>query len=207
MSSERGVTDPFQGTIGMRPAFRSPARLVVVGFRMGRGGSFHDPRCLRRHGRRHVAQRTGGSLPGPRRRQTPPAPSSTGDERCAARGTTPVCRGLTARDLCCMATIPRPDRARGGAMHRRCNGRRLLPGEHPSPPTAPVRSPVVRGAARGSSSLAFRIPLRSYRGSLARSRQVLVPVIAVGYLGCYLHPAGSDQECQAGGAARAPAGA
>src|SRR5690606_32606435 len=76
--------------------------------------------------------------------------------------------------------------------------------EHPSPPTAPVRSPMVRGAARGSSSLAFRIPLRSYRGSLARSRQVLVPVIASGRLGCHLHPAGRGEDCQAVAPIRLP---
>ena len=52
------------------------------------------------------------------------APSSTGDERCAARGTTPVRRDLTARDLGCTATAAGNPHA--GAIHRRVNGRRLL---------------------------------------------------------------------------------
>lgn len=64
-----------------------------------------------------------------------------------------------------------------GAMHRLCNGS-LLPGGTgcPSPPTGLVTA--VGGAARGASSLAIPIPHHSYRGSLHRSCQVLVPVVA-----------------------------
>ena len=127
------------------------------------------------------------------------APSSTGDERCAARGTTPVRRGLAARDLGCTAT------AAGNPARARCidaiTGVACSDPEHPSPPTSrPVRLLPLeggwhhrrfRGAARGAFSLAFRIPLRSNRGSLHRSRQVLVPVIASGHLHlpCILHAA------------------
>lgn len=127
------------------------------------------------------------------------APSSTGDERCAARGTTPVRRHLAAGDLGCTAT------AAGEPALARCidaiTGVACSGSEHPSPPTS---RPVglthrrFRGAARGAFSLAFPIPLRSDRGSLHRSRQVLVPVIASGRFGCSSHPAGSRRECQEG---------
>lgn len=42
-----------------------------------------------------------------------------------------------------------------------------------------MRRPGVRGAARRSCSPAFPLPLRSNRGSLSRSRRVLVLVVAV----------------------------
>lgn len=126
---------------------------------------------------------------------TPPSPTSAGDERCTARGTTPVRRDLAAHDLGCTTTTMA--KSHSGAMHRLDNGSHLPRMGHPSPPTS--RRWIhrwVRGAAQGSFSLAFRIPHHSLRGSLARFRQVLVPVIAVRFFNCYLHPAGKLEICQ-----------
>ena len=183
----------------MRPAGEPRAWRGAVRWVMGKAGSVHDPWHLRRllatARRRHG--RGGCQTREARRRQTPPAPSSTGDERCAARGTTPVRRGLTARDLGCTATMAWKRIARcidavtGVACSRGSTRRRLLRGRW-------LDHRRVRGAARGACSLAFRIPHHSNRGSLHRLRQVLVPVIASGRFGCYVHPAGSVSRCQAG---------
>jgi hypothetical protein len=69
------------------------------------------------------------------------------------------------------------------AMHRLCNGSRFS-GFNRVPVTAYWNRSgdrIVRGAARGSFSLAFLIPHHSTRGSLYLPCQVLVPVIAIGY--------------------------
>jgi hypothetical protein len=104
---------------------------------------------------------------------------STGDERCW-----PVVPPLFATPSRCAAFAARRDDCPGRCEERRiarCIGPvtgAVFPGApgYPSPPTA--RRSVVRGAARGSCSLAFLIPLRSDRGSLYPPCQVLVPVVA-----------------------------
>ena len=95
----------------------------------------------------------------------------TGDERCQARGTTPL-RGRVQRP-------PLPARrADDGA---RCGGSLTGAGSPCRAPAAAYWGALfapVRSGARRSCSPAFLVPLRSNRGSLARFRRVLVLVIA-----------------------------
>jgi len=56
---------------------------------------------------------------------------------------------------------------------------------------------VVGGAARGAFSLAILIPHHSTRGSLYRSCQVLVPVVAICSSVVLAHRAGTIDDCQA----------
>lgn len=96
----------------------------------------------------------------------------SGDERCQARGTTPLCHGLAARDLYLYGgrwqayvrdTVVRVT----GNLTRR----RLL--------RVGFRVPnPVRDEARRSFSPAFLVPLLSFRGSLSRSGRLLVLVNA-----------------------------
>jgi len=101
--------------------------------------------------------------------KTPPSPLNWG-RAVLARGTTPVCRGLTPCDLACTTPAALPARCSGPVTGAAGSGepsrRRLLP---------PGR---VRGAARGSFSPAFLSPLHSNRGSLSPPCRVLVPVVA-----------------------------
>lgn len=122
---------------------------------------------------------------------------STGDERCW-----PVVPPLFAGTSRSAALAARRDGIDGRCGERRiarCIGpvtgavcpspgtrRRLLHGLS-----------VVRGAARGSCSLAFRIPLRSNRGSLHPPCQVLVPVVASTTSVVVADLTGSETRCQA----------
>ncbi len=106
-----------------------------------------------------------GERPGPRGRQrqtrTPPIPN--GDERCRARGTTPLRRALAGRGLSLYGGAPEAPGARRDTAGS-------LTG------TAPVAAywegpvPSVGGEAPRSSSPALPVPLLSRRGSLSRSR-------------------------------------
>jgi hypothetical protein len=92
-----------------------------------------------------------------------------GDERCLARGTTPLHRHIQpaaafthiARAVCAMWLL--------------CNGSTRCG------LVSQQQLPAVRGKAQRSYSLTFPVPLRSNRGSLTRSGQVLVLFIARDY--------------------------
>ncbi len=98
--------------------------------------------------------------------------SPVGDERCQARGTTPL-RGFLAEPafVCtamwlqsrCSGSITGADRSNWTTR------RRLLGGSG---------DPAVRGGAPRSYRLAFPVPLHSYRGSLAHPRQGHVLIVA-----------------------------
>lgn len=104
----------------------------------------------------------------------PPIP--VGDERCQARGTTPLRSRVEpavafARGACVENALRLLDIGSISA----CLGR-------PSPPTG-LNASAVRGDAQRSYSLAIQVPLFSRRGSLHQCRQVFVLIVA-GKLNC-----------------------
>jgi hypothetical protein len=101
-------------------------------------------------------------------RETKKPPSRSRDERCHARGTTPLCHSLSVCDLyLCGSVVLRMLRHSGSG-----NGE-----PHPSPPTGDRKDPV-RDEARRAFSPVFPVPLLSFRGSLFRFDRLLVLVNA-----------------------------
>jgi hypothetical protein len=121
---------------------RKPVGADPGSTRCGRRGDFERGRWSSRvpSNGKHAARIPRGSRPGVRSGMTTTKntaiPFLTGDERCWARGTTPVCRDLAIGDLNARHDAEPDGVAATGidAMHRLCNGS-LLPGS--------IRAPVA----------------------------------------------------------------